>query len=123
MMPRVHLPLWKDKEKQSSRLSLEREQLDERLQSTRPQPVRLLLAHALIDKLAHPKSSRASSHSCRTRVPAGSAWASAADWPAQACMRCTSPALPAASRIGAVSPRCTGYGAGEGASEVSEAKT
>ena len=41
---------------------------------------------------------------------AGSARAIAADWPAQACMRWTSPAFCAAARIAAVRPRCTGIG-------------
>ena len=36
------------------------------------------------------------------------AGASRADWPAQACMRCTSPSATACVRIAAVSPRCTG---------------
>ena len=38
-------------------------------------------------------SARAPSHSSRTISAAGLAWAIAADWPAQTCMRCTSPAF------------------------------
>jgi hypothetical protein len=38
----------------------------------------------------------------------GLAWAMAADWPAQTCMRCASPAFSAAARSGAVSARRTG---------------
>jgi hypothetical protein len=50
----------------------------------------------------------ASSQSRRTTSAAGSARANAADCPAQACIRCTSWAPAPASRITAVSPRCTG---------------
>ena len=45
------------------------------------------------------------------------------DWPAQAWIRSISPALVPASRIAAVSPRCTGYGAGFGASGAVAART
>src|SRR4051794_34612432 len=66
-------------------------------------------------------SSCASSHSCRAMSPAGAARASAADCPAHADIPWTSPAAAAAARIGAVSPRCTGYGAGGGASRLVQA--
>ncbi len=54
--------------------------------------------------------SRASAcaHICCSSVPAGCGRASAAPCPAQACMRCTSPARVAASRSATVRPRCTG---------------
>lgn len=56
----------------------------------------------------HSSSCRVSCHSRSSSAPAGSARASAADWPAQACMRATSFAFIAASRIAWLSPRCTG---------------
>ena len=45
---------------------------------------------------------------CRTRSPAGSAFARAADCRAQTCIRWTSPSFCPAARIAAVSARCTG---------------
>lgn len=53
-------------------------------------------------------SARPRSHKSRTTSPAVSARAMAADCPAQACIRLTSPALPASSRIACVRPRWTG---------------
>jgi hypothetical protein len=53
-------------------------------------------------------SARVPSHTSRTISAAGLAWAMAADWPAQTCMRCASPAFCPAARSGAVSARCTG---------------
>jgi NAD(P)-dependent dehydrogenase (short-subunit alcohol dehydrogenase family) len=48
---------------------------------------------------------RASFQICRRRRPAGSAFAMAADWPAQTCIRWTSPSFCPAARIAAVSAR------------------
>src|SRR5262249_19640029 len=59
-------------------------------------------------RFGYGKSACASSQRRRTISPAGSGRARAAAWPAQACMRWTSPARVAASRIGAVRPRWTG---------------
>jgi EAL domain-containing protein (putative c-di-GMP-specific phosphodiesterase class I) len=71
----------------------------------------------------HARSARASFQTRSTTAAAGSARAIAADWPAHACIRCTSSFLVACARIFAVRPRCTGYGAGRGAPGAAIART
>jgi len=71
----------------------------------------ILAAHAVQPRAsgAAPGSKAcACCHSRATSSPAGSARARAAAWPAQACIRWTSPERWPASRIAAVRPRCTG---------------
>ncbi len=74
------------------------------------QPARVLLVGDGSDFAAwnHRNCVRALSQIIRTTSPAGSARASIADCPAQACMQSTFPALTAASRMAWVRPRCTG---------------
>lgn len=56
----------------------------------------------------HASSCRAAAQISATSSPAGTALVSEADWPAQACIRWTSPSFWAALRIRVVSPRWTG---------------
>src|SRR6201988_4266794 len=77
--------------------------------------IRLWLA-CLYDPPPYPSiNARAPSHTVLRTSDAGIPCARPDDCPAQACMRLTSPTLPASARIGADRPRCTGYGAGSGA--------
>ncbi len=62
----------------------------------------------IADSRAQGRSSWASAQIRRTTSPAGSARARCADCPAQACIRPTSWAAAAWTRILAVRPRCTG---------------
>jgi hypothetical protein len=55
-------------------------------------------------------------------MPARSARANFAAWPAHICILSVSPAFCASSRIKRVSPRWIGYGAGEGTFEATEAR-
>ena len=55
-----------------------------------------------------PRRACAPVHNRRTTSAAGAASARAADCPAQACIRATSPSFSAAARIAAVRPRWTG---------------
>ena len=71
----------------------------------------------------HPSKARAPSQISRSTWAAGSARASRADCPAQTCMRLTSPTFCASVRMVAVNTRCTGYGAGGGASGAVAART
>src|SRR5204862_7462158 len=59
---------------------------------------------------------------CSKTCSAGSERAIAQDWPAHACIRWTSPSLPACALMVAVSPRWTGYGAGFGAVAATAAR-
>ena len=56
----------------------------------------------------HPSNSRASSHSRCAYTPAGLPRASSAACPHHICIRSASPVRAASSRIGRVSPRCSG---------------